>query len=392
VAINFFFRIFVLYVDLIYKMKEIRNIINTYDQIDWTKEQAALATVVSVEESAYRRIGARMLVQSSGIWIGGISGGCLEGDALKRANVAIFKKEPSIVVYDTMDDDDHQIGVGLGCNGRIEVLFTPINPNDKNNPIERLKTIQEKRTPSIFYQVIGLQEKDIRKMGLFANEDNAAIFVNTLGISKEKLSEKTALVHQRRKSKVFDFKTSTGQSISILIEFLRPELKLIIVGDNYDVNAFAGIANELGWEINIVGLKRKLNKSIFSLSKQILPYEQASDLVIDEYTAVVLMSHDYKWDLETLLIFLKQNPPYMGMLGPKKRMLKMQTELQNHSDAINLEKLNFFFSPIGLDIGAESPEEIALSIAGEIIAHFRNRTGSFLRLRKGTIHERTRMN
>ncbi len=370
-------------------MKEIRNIINTYDQIDWTKEQAALATVVSVEESAYRRIGARMLVQSSGTWIGGISGGCLEGDALKRANAAIFKKEPSIVIYDTMDDDDHQIGVGLGCNGRIEVLFTPVNPSDKHNPVERLKTIQEKRTPSIFYQVISLEEKEIRKMGLFANENQTDIFVNSLGISKENLLEKTALVHQRKKSKVFNFVTTTGQSISILIEFIRPELRLVIVGDNYDVHAFVGIAKELGWEINIVGLRRKLDKSIFSLSKKMLPYEQARDLVIDEYTAVVLMSHDYKWDLEMLQIFLKQHPPYLGMLGPKKRMLKMQTELQADTEPINLKNLSFFYSPIGLDIGAESPEEIALSIAAEIIAHFRNRSGNFLKLRSGTIHERT---
>jgi len=369
-------------------MKEIRNIINTYDQIDWTKEQAALATVVSVEESAYRRIGARMLVQSSGIWIGGISGGCLEGDALKRANVAIFKKTPSIVVYDTMDDDDHQIGVGLGCNGRIEVLFMPIDPTDKNNPIERLKKIQAKRTPSIFYQVIGVGADAITNMGLFAAEEDREDFIAKLDISKEALIEKTAIVQNRRKSKVFDFKNPSGEKISILIEFLRPELKLIIVGDNYDVNAFAGIADELGWEINVVGLQRKLDKSIFSLSKEVLSYEDAHQLSIDEYTAVVLMSHDYKWDMQMLQLFQQQNPPYMGMLGPKKRTLKMQKELQAEGNPIDLENANSFFSPIGLDIGAESPEEIALSVAAEIIAHFRERAGSFLKFREGTIHER----
>jgi len=369
-------------------MKEIRNIINTYDQIDWTKEQAALATVVSVEESAYRRIGARMLVQSSGIWIGGISGGCLEGDALKRANVAIFKKKPSIVVYDTMDDDDHQIGVGLGCNGRIEVLFMPIDPTDKNNPIERLKRVQAKRTPSIFYQVIGVEKDAISEMGLFATEDDVEEFVGSLSISKASLIEKTKIVLQRRKSKVFDFKTPSEKNISILIEFLRPELKLIIVGDNYDVNAFAGIANELGWEINVVGLQRKLDKSIFSLSKKILSYEEANQLIIDEYTAVVLMSHDYKWDMQMLELFHKQNPSYMGMLGPKKRTIKMQNELEENGNPIDLENINTFFSPIGLDIGAESPEEIALSVAAEIIAHFREREGSFLKYREGTIHVR----
>ncbi len=369
-------------------MKEIRNIINTYDQIDWTKEQAALATVVSVEASAYRRIGARMLVQSSGIWIGGISGGCLEGDALKRANVAIFKKEPSIVVYDTMDDDDHQIGVGLGCNGRIEVLFMPIDPADKNNPIERLKRIQAKRTPSIFYQVIGVGNDALKHMGLFAAEEDKEEFIANLDISKENLIEKTTIVQNRRKSKVFGFTMQSGENISILIEFLRPELKLIIVGDNYDVNAFAGIANELGWEINVVGLQRKLDKSIFKLSKKVLSYEAAHQLTIDEYTAVVLMSHDYKWDMQILELFQKQNPPYIGMLGPKKRTLKMQNELQENGNSIDLENTNTFFSPIGLDIGAESPEEIALSVAAEIIAHFRKRAGSFLRLREGTIHER----
>lgn len=369
-------------------MKEIRNIINTYDQIDWTKEQAALATVVSVEASAYRRIGARMLVQSSGIWMGGISGGCLEGDALKRANVAIFKKEPSIVVYDTMDDDDHQIGVGLGCNGRIEVLFMPIDPADKNNPIERLKRIQAKRTPSIFYQVIGVGSEALKNMGLFAAEEDQEEFMATLDISKAALIEKTAIVQQRRKSKVFDFITSGKEKVSILIEFLRPELKLIIVGDNYDVNAFAGIANELGWEIHVVGLQRKLNKSIFGLSKQVFSYEAAHQLTIDEYTAVVLMSHDYKWDMQILQLLQKQNPPYIGMLGPKKRTLKMQNELQENGNDLDLENIHTFFSPIGLDIGAESPEEIALSVAAEIIAHFRQRAGGFLKFREGTIHER----
>jgi len=122
-------------------MKEIRKIIAVYEQMDWQKERVALASVVNVEESSYRRIGARMLVGSSGVWTGGISGGCLEGDALRRSQQAIFRGEPSKVVYDTMEDDENQIGVGLGCNGRVEVLFTPIDPGDPANEIEQLKTI-----------------------------------------------------------------------------------------------------------------------------------------------------------------------------------------------------------------------------------------------------------
>lgn len=369
-------------------MKEIRNIIQTYDHIDWSTTQAALATVVNVEASAYRRIGARMLVQSSGIWTGGISGGCLEADALKRAKVAILKKEPSIVVYDTMEEDAHQIGVGLGCNGRIEVLFTPIEPQDTNNPIEQLRSILEKRTPTIFYQVISANTPNFSFLGDFGMENGQLTFCQKLAIEQASLAEKTTIVNQRKKSKLFDFKTTKGLTLQILVEFIRPELKLILVGDNYDVNAFVGIAEEMGWEVNIVGLQRKLSKSIFNIAKKIVHYDQAKTLAVDEYTAIVLMSHDFKWDKNMLPIFLEKSPTYIGMLGPKKRMVKMQKELEETHSDLDLTKLHHFFSPVGLDIGAETPEEIALSIAAEIIANFRGRTGHFLKHRAGTIHER----
>ncbi|MGB1242746.1 MAG: XdhC family protein, partial [Chitinophagales bacterium] len=134
-------------------MKEIEKIIEAYQHIDWTQEKVALGTVVKVEGSAYRRIGARMFVSNNGQWVGGISGGCLEGDALKRAKIAIMKNKSSIVVYDTSEDDPHQIGVGLGCNGRIEVLFTPINHTNKDNQIEFLKNIPQKRIATILLQI-----------------------------------------------------------------------------------------------------------------------------------------------------------------------------------------------------------------------------------------------
>lgn len=367
-------------------MKEIRNIIKLYESIDWSVEKAALATVVRVEESAYRRIGARMFVKSSGDWIGGVSGGCLEGDALKRAQKAIYSKSHSIVVYDTMDDDAHQIGVGLGCNGRIEILFTPIDPVDRNNPIERLKRIQQSRTPSIFYQV--LQSNDESELGTLREKNESQEFSKLIDIQNAELEEKTAIVEQKKKPKVFTLSKSDGSQVEVLIEFIRPELKIIIVGDNYDVNAFVGIAYEIGWDITVIGLQRKLNKIVYELSKKVYTYKDAHAIEIDEYSAVVLMSHDYHKDKSMLQVFMEKRPSYIGMLGPKKRMIKMQNEFREESVQMDLENTPSFFSPIGLDIGAESPEEIALSVAAEIIAHFRKRDGSSLRLREGTIHER----
>ncbi|MBA3972495.1 MAG: XdhC family protein, partial [Bacteroidetes bacterium] len=119
-------------------MKEIRAIVKAYNEIKNSKISAALATVVRVEGSSYRRTGARMLVLDNGTWIGGISGGCLEGDALKRARIAINSSQPTLITYDTTEDDPHQIGVGLGCNGIIDVLFTPLDLSDNDNPVEIL--------------------------------------------------------------------------------------------------------------------------------------------------------------------------------------------------------------------------------------------------------------
>jgi len=369
-------------------MKEIRHIISMYEGLDWTSEKAALATVVSVEESAYRRIGARMFVKNTGDWIGGISGGCLEGDALKRAQKAIFNEQPSIVVYDTMEDDAHQIGVGLGCNGRIEVLFTPIDPDDTNNPIEQLKKIVSKREASIFYQLIGSDHEVESNLGLVADQATKTSFCRQLQIKEDDLNAIENVVKKKTKSKIYQFKSNTGKHYQILIEFLRPELKLILVGDNYDVNAFVGIADELGWEISVIGLLRKLEKSVFDRAQMVLPYEKVDQIVVDEHSAIVLMSHDYKWDMKMLEHFMQFTPSYIGMLGPKKRMIKMENELKARTSEIDLENLQYFFSPVGLDIGAESPEEIALSITAEIISVFRNRSGQSLKFREGTIHER----
>lgn len=369
-------------------MKEIEKIIARYDSINWQREQVALGTVVKVEGSAYRRIGARMFVSSSGQWVGGISGGCLEGDALKRAKMAILKKTSSIVVYDTTEDDPHQIGVGLGCNGRIEVLFTPIDHNDSHNQIQFLKNIIHKRVPTVLLQILAIHEGDDTLRGRFFTQDNLTELSKTIDVPLQAIEEKINRVFYKRKSKVFVLENQGGQSFEILFELIRPKIKLVCIGDNYDVNAFMGIATELGWEIHVAGKQRKLSKTVFDAAHQVYSLQEAENIDIDEYTAVVLMSHDYKTDLELLKKYIQLDIPYLGLLGPKKRMLKMQEALNNDGIAIDLAMLSNLHSPVGLDIGAESPEEISLAIAAEIIAVFRERDGGFLKNRKGSIHER----
>jgi len=364
-------------------VKEIRKIIDVYDSIDLATEKVALASVVNVEESSYRRIGARMLVRSSGLWTGGISGGCLEGDALKRSQIAIFKGEASKVVYDTMDDDKNQIGVGLGCNGRIEVLFTPIDATDPNNEIEQLRRIAGAETPAIMLKLIEAPVESglLGAQQLVEQEDT--LNLDFAGVHPVVLSEGIAEAREQRRARIIQ--TEVGEiTVKLLVEFIRPETRLIVVGDNYDVSAMLGIADELGWECYVVGKAKKLTKEVYRLAKKVVDYAEAHTLPVHDYTAVMLMSHDYNWDKEMIKVFAPKQPHYMGMLGPKKRFQKMHKDLEE----LNLEQLPFFYSPTGLEIGAESPNEIALSIAAEIVAVFRNKTGGFLKDKEGTIHER----
>src|SRR6187431_3676076 len=116
-------------------MKEQKNIIEAFLKIRDTKQAAALATVVRVRGSSYRSPGARMLITDDGRWVGSISGGCLEGDALRKARQVMMNKVPMTVTYDTREESNQNLGIGLGCNGVIDVLIEPIDPTDTKNTV-----------------------------------------------------------------------------------------------------------------------------------------------------------------------------------------------------------------------------------------------------------------
>jgi xanthine dehydrogenase accessory factor len=124
-------------------MKEIRDIVQAYDRATMQNQRTAMATVVKVDGSSYRRPGARMLVTEDCMITGAISGGCLEGDALQKAQFAIFSGENKFAIYDSTNEDDIQFGLHLGCNEVVYVLFEPIKKEDPNNPVELLRRIYD---------------------------------------------------------------------------------------------------------------------------------------------------------------------------------------------------------------------------------------------------------
>jgi xanthine/CO dehydrogenase XdhC/CoxF family maturation factor len=372
-------------------MKEIKAIISAYDKIDKVTTQAALATVVRVEGSSYRRTGARMLVTDDGVWVGGISGGCLEGDALKRARLAIAKSESSLITYDTTEDDAYQIGVGLGCNGIIDVLFTPLQYQNKNNPVEVLKScVLANRQTHILITVTGIKgEWTNVKAGevIQYKGPESLLFFEDEKLQKQ-LQERITGQIETGKSAPQQIELADGRKLAVFIEILLPEIHLVLMGHQYDIYPLARLAKEVGLRVTMVSNPLKINSKFLDTVDAIFGYDQLNDIRIDQHTAIVLMSHDYKTDKINLPKALQTDAFYVGMLGPRVRSEKIFNELAREGKLIPDENMERIYAPAGLDIGAISPEEIALSIIAEIRSVFSKREGGFLRLRQTVMHER----
>jgi xanthine dehydrogenase accessory factor len=371
-------------------MKEIKAIIEAYDAADKKTVNLALATVVRVEGSSYRRTGARMLIMDNGVWVGGISGGCLEGDALKRSQLAIKNSRSTRITYDTTEDDPYQIGVGLGCNGVIEVLFTPLDINDKSNPVEVLKScIKANRETHVLITIMGLSGdwnvkagEVIRHTGL----SSLTILGDTLAERQlqQAVTEQLSIGH----SAPHYFELENGRKLETFIEILPPEINMVLIGHQYDVYPLGKLIKEMGWRLTIVAELQKINPHIIAIADEIVSPVNFSGMFIDLHTAIILMAHDYKTDKYNLPKALATPAPYIGMLGPRVRSEKIWRELAKEGITISSTDMKRIHAPVGLDIGAVTPEEIALSLIAEVKAALSDRDGTFLRLRQTAIHQR----
>jgi len=369
-------------------MKEIKSIINLYELQKDQSQRCAIAQVIRVEESSYRREGARMIVFESGIFEGGISGGCLEGDALKRSQMAILREKPSIVTYDTSKDDENQIGVGLGCNGVIDVLISPIT--EKNDAISILKRCLEKRQSHILVTVTSTDEVNPEiSLGQTYYYDTQTNILEGLdhGELKERLLADIATVLERKKSRIYSYEIE-GKEVRAFIELIPPQYHLVIMGDNYDIYPMIDLAKVMDWEVSLIGKLQKLKKERLASVQHLFDKQDDRAPNIDARTAVILMAHDYKTDLRNLQKMLQTPTPYIASLGPKKRFNKMEKELIEKGTPLTEQDLARIYAPCGLEIGANTPEEIAASIFTEILSVFSGKQGGMLREKVGPIHER----
>lgn len=361
-------------------MKEINDIISAYQKAVKDNLRAALATVVNVEGSSYRRPGARMLITEDGILTGAISGGCLEGDALKKALSAIHQQENKLVTYDSSDEDDARFGIQLGCNGVVHILFEPIDPADQLNAVNILTALRNQRKDAVITTLFSLTEKTQPGTMLFYT---GASQLNRLSKELKHQSEEDAEeVLRNRASKL----TTYGNS-SAFIEFIQPPMSLVIAGAGNDVQPLAAFAYQLGWNVTIAdGRPTHATTTRFPDATHVIvakPQQLMDQIAIDSNTAFALMTHNYNYDIELLAILLETHAPYIGMLGPKKKMLRMLEEL----GADTAENRSRIHGPIGLDIGAETAEEIAISIIAEIRSVFAGASAGLLKEKTGPVHQ-----
>jgi xanthine dehydrogenase accessory factor len=370
--------------------KEIRDILNAYKKATTEGRQSALATVVHVEGSSYRRPGARMLVEDNGKLTGAISGGCLEGDAFRKAMLAMADMRNKLVTYNSMDEDDIQFGVQLGCNGIVHILFEPIDPAVPDNPIALLEACCSQRRHAVLATLFSLHNFNATQPCTCLFYDGTISRTNIADKYLEELTRKDATeAYSEQTSSIQEY---MAHGISGFIEFLQPPVALHIVGAGNDAFPLVDMATVLGWQITIIdGRATHANRQRFAQADTIIvnnPEEAARQLRIDDSTVFILMTHNYHYDLAMMRLLLPARCRYIGALGPKKRLDRMLQELEQGGLVITEEQKSRIYGPTGLDIGAESPEEIALSILAEIKAVLAQHPGTFLRNKTIPIHPR----
>ena len=328
-----------------------------------------------------------MLITDDGKWVGSISGGCLEGDALRKARQVMTDKTPKTVTYDTREESNQNLGIGLGCNGVIDVLIEPLT--EENRSIQLFTSLIELNQPfalaTIFRGATNMGEKLVVHMNTVVQETFSHSVLN------DQVYTDLINVFDTRKSEARTYYLD-GQEYEVFLELIQPSISLLIFGGGFDARPVSQLAKSLGWEVQVTDECVAHIAPIFfpEADKLSLCHRDFidRDFNLTPYTACVLMSHNYEYDRDVLKKIIQSDAPYIGILGPRKRFDKMLVEFKEARLTLNEDQLHRIHSPIGLDIGAEAPDEIAVSIVSEIQAKFASRVGGFLKNRNAPIHQR----
>jgi xanthine/CO dehydrogenase XdhC/CoxF family maturation factor len=338
----------------------------------------AVATVLRVEGSSYRRPGARMLVDVHGRVAGSVSGGCLERAVITEAQAAIHNGRSRVLTFDTTDQDDLTFGTSLGCQGRIWIGIEPLAAKQPWPLAEAIARVRTSRRPEILITHLPAPDAAVRfEVESFPGEP-------TSDLDSPWRSE-LETVRQNRRTR---FAENDGREA--LLEWLAPPLALILLGGGPDVPPLVRLAVDLGHEVTVIDRRPEFARpESFPGAHRVIaaqPHQIAAQFRPDARTVAVVMNHHYETDRDGLAALLPLGLPYLAVLGPRRRTDRILAELAGSGIELSDAARASLHAPAGLDLGTETPEQIALAILAEIQATLAGRTGGSLRHRDGPIH------
>jgi xanthine dehydrogenase accessory factor len=363
--------------------KELLEIIKYFEQSEPEKTRTVLATVVDVKGSSYRLPGARMLIGERGEMLGTISGGCLESDVLERAARVLQTGATEVFTYDTTAQEDSVFSLNMGCRGVIRILLE----RPKQEFINFFTRLYETRRSGLTATLIRAKTETVRVGARLIFDEEKLVSSDFSAAQTETLTADFLDALREKKSKIFE-----NDSGEFFLEFIPASVSLVIFGAGADAIPVAETAKNLGWRVTIIDHRAAFaNKERFASADEIIltRAENAEEkLTIDEQTVAVVMSHNYEHDKNALRFLLRSEAIYVGALGPKRRTENILREWREAGEEFSEEQLEKLYAPIGLDIGADTPEAIALAIVAEIKSVLSDRNGGFLRRRDGSIYNR----
>ena len=361
-------------------MKELQQILELWQHAESAGQAAVLATVVKTQGSAYRLPGARLLLTRDGRHAGSVSGGCLEQDLLKKA-WWMTEAGPMLRRYDTTPDGEIAAEYGLGCNGIIHVLLERLMP-ESTTVLDLLRRVRAERRPAAVAHLFGPRSAVGQRLVINTcaeishNVDDPELAASLLAEARAALEETASR------------SPDLPNGAEAFVETLAPAIRLVVFGAGDDAVPMSTLAKHLGWHVTVIdGRAHYARPEKFPLADEVLVRPAgASGMAsqIDPWTVAILMTHSYSQDLENLRELAGRSLRYLGILGPRKRTLQLLGDAGLDERKLAPE----LHGPMGLDIGADGPEQVALAAIAEIQATLNGRQGGLLRDRSGSIHAR----
>lgn len=329
--------------------KETAEILARIAELRAAGRRAALATVVRISGSAYRRPGAKLLIEESGDTLGSVSGGCLEADVRAVAREVLATGSPTLRHYSTGTDEDVVWGLGLGCNGLVDVFIQSATEGSFAERAGRLSERLAGDAPFVIATGIGGEGRGMVSL-------------------KELSAERTEVIR-------------TGDR-ETFVESLLPPPHLLVCGAGDDAQPLAAYAADAGFRVTVVDHRPGLLEPAGfppSARRVLARAEEPIELPPADRVLAVVKTHSLAHDEAWVRRLLEAGLPYVGILGPRARTEKILGQI----GAVDSSRV---FGPVGLDIGADGPRQVALSIVSELLAFTARRQPRHLCERRKAIH------